>query len=197
MCTSFFLGVLVLTGCHDKRQMSAADVECRERLPAGESESVSSLSSNGMSYAGFQLGESAHMVENRIAQHRDWIGVSRTDCGGVWFVRAGTTLRYDNGAVCDVHGQNECELLQATLKRTAPRPHVLTHMTYAKRFETHGRPTQAVVSDLKAGYGEPFWEYAARRSSGWPDLTEETSFIWTTHDKRQSARRLIPISRKT
>jgi hypothetical protein len=181
ICTSYFLGMLALTGCHDQRAVSGADIKCRDRPAAVESRSESTGSPDGMSFAGFQLGESAYLVEDRISQHQNWVGVSLSDCGGAWGVRAGTTLREGSAAVCDVHGTSECELMDAWMQRTTSSPHVLTSMLYARRFQRGGRPTEEVVAELKADYGEPFWQNAIRRSRGWPDIGEETSFLWTRH----------------
>ena len=84
-------------------------------------------------------------------------------------------------AVCDVHGPSECELIDASMRRTTSSPHVLTSMNYARRFQKDGRSTEEVVAELKANYGEPIWQNAIRRSRGWPDIREETSFLWTRH----------------
>ena len=175
-----FLVMLALAGCQDQERVSASPVECHDRLPTGEGEFASSSSSGGMSYADFQLGQPAQIIESRIARQKDWIGMSRADCSDVWFVRAGTILSKDGVAVCDPHGHSECELVLTGMRLGPARLHVLADLEHVKRFAS-GRSTNELVSQLKATYGEPLWERAARRTRGWPDLIEETSFIWIPH----------------
>ena len=120
-----------------------------------------------------------------------WIGVRRSDCSGVWSVQAGTPLRNDGEAVCDVHGVSGCELVRATMKRTTTRTHELVDLVHVQRFERPGQPTQTVLSELQSNYGEPLWKQAIRRSSGWPEVIEETSFIWSTRKEGPPAQHVV------
>ena len=180
------LGAVGLTGCQDQSKEAATHVECRVRPPASEIEPEGSSSHDGMSFGGFRLGEVARVIEDQIAERQDWIGERPVDCDDVWFVRAGTTRHAAGGTMCDVHGPKKCELVQATMKRATPGLHVLTNLTYTQRLEKDGRPTRVVLAELKASHGEPLWTYAARRSAGWPQLIEETHFIWSAHGDKMS-----------
>lgn len=180
---------LALAGCQERAKVTATDVECGQRLPAGDMEPEGSSSDHGMSYGRFQLGESARAVEDRIAQHREWMGVSRAACNGRrWFVRAGTVAQADSSAACNVYGKTPCELVMATMEKATAGTHVLTNLTYAQRLEGNGRPTQSVLDEFKANYGKPWWSYAARQSAGWSSLIEETRLIWSAPRDEMSRR---------